>query len=108
MIGKSQLNDYPETIMRANLPLKKATFDIFSPSVTSIEGYDYAAVITDECTEYRWTYGLKTKDEMIDKAEQWFAEIADLRQNFTKIPNLSCHARQCWRKCVEENQFFFH
>ena len=38
MIGKSQLNDYPESIMRADLPLKKVTFDIFSSSVTSIEG----------------------------------------------------------------------
>ena len=52
MIGKSQVNDYPESIMRADLPLKKVTFDIFSSSVTSIEGYDYAAVITDDCTEY--------------------------------------------------------
>ena len=52
MIGKSQLNDYPESIMRADLPLKKVTFDIFSSSVTSIEGYDYAAVITDDRTEY--------------------------------------------------------
>ena len=70
MIGKAQLNDYPESIMRADLPLKKVTFDNFSSSVTSSEGSTYAAVITDDCTENLWIYGLKTKDEMIDVDEQ--------------------------------------
>jgi hypothetical protein len=56
--------------------LKKITFDIFSSSVTSIKRYNYGA---DDCSEYRWEYGLKTKDEMMDVAEQWFAEIGGLR-----------------------------
>ena len=56
------------------------TFDIFSSSVTLIEGYDYVAVITDDCTEYLEIYALKTKDEMFDVAEQCYAEMADLRQ----------------------------
>jgi hypothetical protein len=85
MIGKSQLNDYPASIERADLPLKKVNFDIFSSSVTSIEGYNYAAVLTDDCSEFRWEYGLKTKDEMIDIAERWYAEIADLRQKYQLI-----------------------
>jgi hypothetical protein len=64
-------------------PLTKVTFDIISSSVTSIEGYNYCAVLTDDCTEHRWTYGLKTKDELIDAVKQWFAEIADLRENIS-------------------------
>ncbi len=82
MIGKSQLNDYPASIERADLPLKKLIFDIFSSSVISIEGYHYATVLTDDCSKYRWEYGLKNKDEMIDIDERWYAEIADLRQKY--------------------------
>jgi hypothetical protein len=29
-------------------------------------GYNYSAVFTDDCTEYRWSYGSKTRDGMID------------------------------------------
>jgi hypothetical protein len=82
MIGKSQLNDYPASIERADLPLKKVNFDVFTSSVTSIEGHNYAAVLTDDCSEYRWEYGMKTKDEMIDVSERWYAEIADLREKY--------------------------
>ena len=38
MIGKSQLNDKPESIKRAEKPLAKVNFDLISSSVTSIEG----------------------------------------------------------------------
>ncbi len=82
MIGKSQLNDYPASIKRADLPLKKVTIDIFSSSVNSIEGYNYGAVFTDDCSEYRWEYGLKTKDELIDVCERWYAEMNDLRHKY--------------------------
>jgi hypothetical protein len=57
MIGKSQLNDYSEQIPRADLPLKKVTFDLITSKIPSIEGYNYGAVSTDDCSEY----GLKTR-----------------------------------------------
>jgi hypothetical protein len=57
-------------------------FDLISSSVTSIEGYNYCAVLTDDCSEYRWAYALKTKDEFIDVVKQWYAEIADLREKY--------------------------
>jgi hypothetical protein len=79
MIGKSQLNDYPASIKRADLPLKKVTLDIFS---SSIEGYNYGAVFTDDRSEYRWEYDLKTKDELIDVCERWYAEMNELRQKY--------------------------
>jgi hypothetical protein len=82
MIGKSQLNDKPESIKRAEKPLAKVNFDLISSSVTSIEGYNYCAVFTDDCSEYRWAYGLKTKDELVDAVKQWYAEIADLREKY--------------------------
>ncbi len=82
MIGKSQLNDKPESIKRAEKPLAKVNFDLISSSVTSIEEYNYCAVLTDDCSEYRWAYGLKTKDQIIDAVKQWYAEIADLRGKY--------------------------
>jgi hypothetical protein len=39
-------------------------------------------VLTDDCSEYQWAYGLKTKDELIDAVKQWYAEIADLREKY--------------------------
>ena len=85
MIGKSQLNDKPESIKRAEKPLAKVNFDLISSSVTSIEGYNYCAGFTDDCSEYRWAYGLKTKDELIDVVKQWYAEIADLREKYQML-----------------------
>ncbi len=57
-------------------------FDLISASVTSIEGYNYCAVFTDDVTEHRWTYGLKAKDELIDAVKQWYAEISGLRERY--------------------------
>ncbi len=82
MIGKSQLNDKAESIKRAEKPLAKVNFDLISSSVTSIEGYNYFAVLTDDCSEYRWAYALKTKDELIDAVKQWYAEIADIWEKY--------------------------
>jgi hypothetical protein len=68
--------------MRSEKPLAKVNFDLISSSVTSREGYNYCAVFTDDCTEHRWTYGLKTKDELIDAFKKWYAEIVDLREKY--------------------------
>jgi hypothetical protein len=38
--------------------------DLFSSSVQSIEGYNYAVVFVDCNTGYRWIYGLKLKSEI--------------------------------------------
>ncbi len=84
MIGKSQLNDKPESIKQAEKPLARVNFDLISSSVTSIEGYNYCAVLTDDCSEYRWAYELKTKDELIDGVKQWYAEMTDLWENISR------------------------
>ena len=65
MIGKSTLEDYPDLIEPANQPLARVNMDLYSSSVTSIEGYNYALLFTDSFSEYRWQYGLKTKDEVL-------------------------------------------
>ncbi len=80
MIEKSQLNDKLESIKRAEKPLAKVNLDLISSSVTSIKGYNYCAVFTDDCTEHRWICGLKPKDGLIDVVRLWYAEIADLRE----------------------------
>jgi hypothetical protein len=78
MIEKSQLNDKPESIKWAENPLAEVKFDLISSSVTSIEGYNYSVVFTDDYSEHGWAYGLKTKDELINVVKRWFPEIADL------------------------------
>ena len=56
--------------------------DLYSSSVTSIEGYNHAVKFTDRHSGYRWQYGLKTKDEVLHASKRWFTEIADIRQKY--------------------------
>jgi hypothetical protein len=79
MIGKSTRQDIPGEIQRATKPLQRVNFDLIVSSITSLEGYYYAALFVDDCTGFKWLYGLKTKDEAVDAAKRWMAEIADLR-----------------------------
>jgi transposase InsO family protein len=53
--------------------------DIMTSSITSIEGYDYALIITDDTSMYRWAYGLKTINEANAMVRKWIADIADVR-----------------------------
>jgi hypothetical protein len=46
-IGKSTYQDYPGSISRATRPLAKVNFDVIVSSITSIEGYNYAALLVD-------------------------------------------------------------
>ncbi len=61
MIGKSKKENFPGPIKRAETPLRRVNFDIVSSSVTSIEGYDHAAVFSDDYSELQWVYGSKTR-----------------------------------------------
>ena len=83
MMGKSQLNAYPKSKDRAPAPMNKVHADIFSSAVMSIEGYVYAVVITDDCTGYRWLYGMKTKDDIIKIFRKLYSDIAVLRNIHT-------------------------
>ena len=40
-------------------------------------------VIVDCHTGYRWLYGMKTRDEMLQVVRHWYCDIADLRQKHT-------------------------
>ncbi len=72
-------------------------FDLISSSVTLIEGYNYCAVLIDDCSEYQWAYGLKTKNKLIDVVKQWYAEIADLRETYQLLVVMrESAARLCW------------
>jgi hypothetical protein len=53
--------------------------DIMTSSITSIEGYDYALIITDDASMYRWAYGLKTKTEANAMVRKWIADTTDIR-----------------------------
>jgi hypothetical protein len=51
----------------------------------SIEGFVHAVVIVDSCIGYRWLYGMKTKDGMLEVIKKWYADIADLRQTYQVV-----------------------
>ena len=65
MIGKITLEDLPKLKDRATEPLHQVDMDIFSSSVQSIEGYNYAVVLIDFNSGYRWIYGMKLKSDML-------------------------------------------
>jgi hypothetical protein len=44
----------------ATLLLAKINFGVIVSSITSIEGYNYAALFVDDCTGFLWLYGMKT------------------------------------------------
>ncbi len=64
MIGKSTLEDLPKLKDRATEPLHQVNMDIFSSSVQSIEGYNYAVVLVDCNSGYRWIHGMKLKSDI--------------------------------------------
>ena len=77
---------------------------MISSKIISIEGYSYAAILTDDCSGYRWEYVLKTKDEMLDAAKQWYADIAELRQKYTLMVVMRDNAGENTSKAI--NDFF--
>ena len=82
MIGKSTLENYPELLEPASRPLERVHMDTYSSSIPSIEGHRHSVVFTDSHAEYRWQYGLKTKDETLEASKLWMAEISDLRKKY--------------------------
>ncbi len=80
MIGKGTLENYPARKVRASKPLKQINVDSFSLSVTSIEGYNHAAIFVDCNSGFRWIYIMKSKDEMLKITKKWYADIGDLCQ----------------------------
>jgi hypothetical protein len=66
----------------ASQPLDRVHMDLYSSSITSIEGYNHAIIFTDSNSGMRWQYGMKTKNETIDMAKRWFAEIGDVHINY--------------------------
>jgi len=104
MIGKSTLEDFPGEKIRADRPLKQVNIDSFSSSVVSIEGYFHAVVIVDCHTGYRWLYGMKTRDEMLQVVKRWYGDIADLRQKHTLVVAMRDNAGE--NKSKEIMEFF--
>ena len=64
MIGKAS-GYFPKSKRPITKALNQVHLDTFLSSVKSIEGYNHAIVIVDTATEYRWIYGMKTKDDAI-------------------------------------------
>ena len=80
MIRKSTSENYPGSKEPdPRRPMALVHMDAYSSSVTSIEGYNHAPIITDICSEHRWQYGMKTKDEVLEMSKRWVAETADIQ-----------------------------
>ena len=78
--GESTLEDLPKLKNRAIEPLAQVNMDLLSPSVPSIEKYNYAVVFVDCSTGYRWIYGMKLKSEMLKVVKKWYSNIPVPRQ----------------------------
>jgi hypothetical protein len=78
-IGKNTYQDNPGPISWATLPLAKVNFDVIVSSITSIEGYNYAALFVNDCTGFQWLNGMKTRHQVVDVAKRWMAEVGNLR-----------------------------
>ncbi len=65
--------------------MAKVYTNIFSSLITWIEGHNYALIITDDCTGYRWLYGLKTKNDILKAAKKWYSDIGELRETHTLL-----------------------
>ena len=100
MIGKSKMQNVPEPGKRATRPLGKVNFDLIVSTIPSIEGYYYGALFVDDHTGYKWLYGLKTKDEALDAAKRWMAEIADLREKYPLLVVMRDNAKENSSKAI--------
>ena len=90
MIGKATLEDLPETKKVITKPLYQIHMDLFSSSVRSIEGYFHALVLVDAATEYRWRYGMKTKDDELKVGKRWYCDTAATLRIYGASINWSC------------------
>ncbi len=66
---------------RPEEPLGQESTDFFSSLVTSIEliieGYNYADVLIDCNSGYKWVYGTKNKSDLIIIVKRWYSDIAE-------------------------------
>ena len=74
--------ELPERLEPASRPLERVNKDIYLSSITSIEGYNHAVIFCDSYGEYKWQYGMKTKDDVLGVCKIWFAE-KDVRRECT-------------------------
>ena len=72
MIGKAHLEIRPRSREHAKHPLEQVYMDIMSSSIPSIERYNYAPVIVDNASMYRWVYGLKERVKLVLRASNGF------------------------------------
>jgi hypothetical protein len=104
MLGKSTLDNYAGPMDPASQPLGRLHMDLYSSSITSIVGYYHAIIFTDSNSGMRWQYGMNTKDETLEMAKRWFAEIADVCINCPLITVVRDNSRENTSKDL--NDFF--
>ena len=101
MIGKRTLENYSGSKEPDPRPVH---MDVYSSSVTSIEGYNHALIITDSCSEHCWQYGMKTKDEVLAMSKRWVAETAGIQKDHPILVVVRDNA--CENTSKELNDYF--
>ncbi len=104
MLGKSTLENYPGLMEPAQHPLERVHMDMYSFFITLTEGYNQELIFTDIHGEFRWQFGMKTKDKTLNMSKRWFIEIADLRSKYPLLMVVRDNSRENTSK--ELNEFF--
>ncbi len=81
MIRKSTLENYPGSKEPDSRPMALVYMGVYLSSVTSMEGYNHALIITYSCSKHRWQYGVKTKDEVLGMLKRWMAKTAGIQMD---------------------------
>ena len=100
MIGKSKMQNVPEPAKGATRLLGNVNFDLIVSTIPSIEGHYYGAFFVDDYTGYKWLYGVKMKDEALNAAKKWMAEIADLREKHPLLVVMRYNAKENSSKAI--------
>ncbi len=102
MIGESKLQNVLGLAKRATRPrgLAKGNFNLIVSTIPSIEAYLDGALFVHDHTGYKWLYGLNTKDEALNAAKRWMAEIADLGEKHPLLVVMRVNAKENSSKAI--------
>lgn len=75
-LGKSHRLHLPSFHAKSNVPFELVYSDVWGPApITSINGFRYFVQFLDDCTKYIWFFLLRTRDEVFDIFQHFFAMV---------------------------------
>ena len=94
MVGKAQRNPLPGISTKDYEPMEQVHWDLVTATTPSLEGYNYALLLVDKATRYRWVYGMKTKDETFDMIRKWWADTSRVRARYPLLSLMRDNANE--------------